>query len=105
MMNVMKRINTKTAMIGLLSLSMLGSMVIMPDSAEARRHWRDNGRWSRDWGYRDRSYRSYKTDKIIKGALVGAGVGAGAAVVTDRPVLRTSLIGAGIGAGVQALRY
>lgn len=47
----------------------------------------------------------YKTGKIIKGGVVGAGIGAGAGLLLDRPVGKTALVGAGIGAGTQAVRY
>ena len=54
---------------------------------------------------RRNSWVSYKTGKIIKGGLVGAGVGAGVGYVTDHHIGKSALVGAGIGAGIQALRY
>jgi hypothetical protein len=47
----------------------------------------------------------YKTGKIIKGGLVGAGIGAGAGLLLDKNVGKSALAGAGIGAGAQAVRY
>ena len=47
----------------------------------------------------------YKTGKIIKGGLVGAGIGAGTGLLLERNVGRNALLGAGLGAGTQALRY
>ncbi len=47
----------------------------------------------------------WKTRKILKGGLVGAGVGAGAGLLLDKPVGKTAVVGAGIGAGSQAVRY
>ena len=47
----------------------------------------------------------YKTGKILKGALVGAGIGAGAGLLLERNVGKIALVGAGIGAGTQAVRY
>lgn len=47
----------------------------------------------------------YQTGKIIKGGLVGAGIGAGTGLLLDRNVGRSALVGAGLGAGTQAMRY
>lgn len=47
----------------------------------------------------------YQTGKIIKGGLVGAGIGAGAGLLLDKNVGKSALAGAGIGAGTQAVRY
>lgn len=44
------------------------------------------------------------TRQLIKGGAVGAGIGAGAAVLLDRPVGKSALVGAGVGAGTQAVR-
>lgn len=55
--------------------------------------------------YRDNRLVDYKTGKILKGGLVGAGIGAGAGLLLDRPVGKTALVGAGVGAGTQAVRY
>lgn len=46
-----------------------------------------------------------KTGKIVKGALIGGGIGAATGVVLDKPVLKSGVIGAAVGAGVQAVRY
>jgi hypothetical protein len=109
---------------GLLSFAltasmMMGAIGLMPQ-ANASQCWRDshsrlhcnNGhRYSRyqgrDYYYDDSrsSWVDYQTGKILKGGLVGAGIGAGSGLLTGRSVGRQSLIGAGIGAGVQATRY
>jgi len=47
----------------------------------------------------------YKTGKILKGGLIGAGIGAGAGLLLERNVGKTALVGAGLGAGTQAVRY
>jgi len=76
---------------------LLGSLVSMP-SAQAYRHHRY---------YYDQNHRmvDYKTGKILKGGLVGAGIGAGTGLLMDGNVGRNILIGAGLGAGTQAVRY
>jgi hypothetical protein len=43
--------------------------------------------------------------KVVKGALVGGGIGAVTGVVLNRPIIQTGLIGAAVGAGTQAIRY
>lgn len=107
-----------------LAASMLtGSLMIMAPEAEAKHCFRDgrgrvhcdNGRhngwrhFTRDGRYyyddRRRSFFDTKTGKIVKGTLIGAGVGAGAGYLLDRPVGKSAVLGAGIGAGVQATRY
>lgn len=60
---------------------------------------------SRYYDNRRHAWVDYKTGKILKGGLVGAGVGAGAALLMDRHVGKSALVGAGIGAGTQAVRY
>lgn len=64
----------------------------------------DNGH---DYYYdcRRQSWVDYQTGKILKGGLVGAGIGAGAGLLLDRNVGKSALIGAGLGAGAQAVRY
>lgn len=78
--------------IGLLS----GATGLMPNAqAQSRRYY-------------DQAHRplvSYKTGKIIKGSVIGAGIGAGTGLLLDGNVGRNALIGAGLGAGTQALRY
>lgn len=113
-----------TASKKLLSLAMVTGMTlgtlgfVAPESAYADRCWRDkhgrkhcdNGRhYSRDGRYyyddHRRSWFDTRTGKIVKGGLIGAGVGAGSAVLLDKSVGRSAVLGAGIGAGVQAIRY
>jgi hypothetical protein len=43
--------------------------------------------------------------KIVKGTLIGAGIGAATGAVFDKPILKSTVIGGAVGAGVQALRY
>jgi hypothetical protein len=95
---------------------MIFSSVAMMQQAQAG-HYDGQGRYHADNGhhygqYRDRYYDnrrhawvSYKTGKILKGGLLGAGIGAGAGLLLDRNVGKSALAGAGIGAGAQAVRY
>ena len=66
------------------------------------RHYSKNGRYY----YDDRrgSWYESRTGKIVKGGLVGAGIGAGAGYLLDRPLGKSAVLGAGIGAGVQATK-
>lgn len=100
----------------LLALLCAGSLAsFLPAEAHPRGHARysrhDHGRHhghARNRHYHDQrrdSLVDYKTGKILKGGLVGAGVGAGAGLLLDRPVGKTALVGAGVGAGTQAVRY
>ena len=74
-------------------------------TADAK-HYRGYNRYDQGRHYDNRRGGiDYKTGKIIKGGVVGAGIGAGAGLLLDRPVGRTALVGAGIGAGTQAVRY
>jgi hypothetical protein len=90
----------------LLALLLIG-LVAFPVDADAR-HYRGYSRYNQGYSNRyygrDR-YADYQTGKILKGGLVGAGIGAGAGLLLDRPVGRTALVGAGVGAGTQAVRY
>lgn len=96
------------------ALMLLGSGIWMPE-AEAKQCWRDhknrlhcdNGRRGNRYYYDRRrgSWFDSRTGKIVKGGLVGAGVGAGAGYLLNRPVGRSAVLGAGVGAGVQATRY
>lgn len=101
--------------IGLLA----GSTGWMPEAQAKHGRYDHHGRYHSNNGhhyaygrYRDRYYDNrrhgwvdYKTGKIIKGGLVGAGIGAGAGLLLDRNVGKSALIGAGLGAGTQAVRY
>jgi hypothetical protein len=86
----------------LLTLGVLtGSLGALP-AAQAHR-WND---------YRYRNYHhsraglvDYQTGKILKGGLIGAGIGAGTGLLLEGNVGRNALIGAGLGAGTQAIRY
>ncbi|WP_373532186.1 hypothetical protein [Vampirovibrio sp.] len=89
----------------LLSTLMVATFLLTGTSllptADAK-HYRNHGRYNdarRPGGV------DYKTGKIIKGGLIGAGVGAGAGLLLDRPVGRTAVVGAGVGAGTQAVRH
>lgn len=106
----------KTMRILLLVGVMLVGMVLLPLSAEARQHcwWDKHHKKHCDKGHHkgwskvypdDTPLLDFKTRQILKGGLVGAGIGAGAGVILDRPVAKTSVIGAGVGSGVQAVKY
>jgi len=82
----------------LLAASLLLAGTSFLTAADARHYSRYND-------YRRPSGIDYKTGKIIKGGVIGAGVGAGAGLLLDRPVAKTALVGAGVGAGTQAVRY
>lgn len=106
---IQRALSSKKAAISSLCLvAMLAGSMMTPfaQTAEARRHY-DDRYYGRDYGYRGNNGQlfSYKTGKILKGGLIGAGVGAGSAIVFDKPMLKSSVLGAGIGAGVQAIRY
>jgi hypothetical protein len=94
-----------------------GALGLFPEAqAQGRydhygRYHSDHGHWSRAYGrYSDYDRRRHgwmddRTGKILKGGLVGAGIGAGAGLLLDRNVGKTTLVGAGVGAGTQAVRY
>lgn len=100
----------------LLTIGVLtGALGVLP-SAEAHRRYNHHhknyyqGRaYSNNGRYNQDHYRSglvdYQTGKILKGGLIGAGIGAGTGLLLERNVGRTALIGAGLGAGTQAIRY
>jgi hypothetical protein len=105
---IQRALSSKKAVVSSLCLvAMLAGSMMAPfaQTAEARHRYDD--RYDRDYGYRggDQPLFGYKTGKILKGGLIGAGVGAGSAIVFDKPMLKSSVLGAGIGAGVQAIRY
>jgi hypothetical protein len=95
-------------MVGML----FGVCMSAPDAHAKSHYWRDkHGRLHDNYGHRyyyDRrrsSWVDYQTGKILKGGLVGAGIGAGASLLLDRNVGKGALLGAGLGAGTQAVRY
>jgi hypothetical protein len=103
----------------LLATALMGITLSVSPPAEAGHCWWDyHGRKHCDrglhkgWHKNKRIYpddtplvADYKTRQIVKGGLIGAGIGAGTAVVLDKPVAKTAVVGAGIGSGVQAVRY
>lgn len=89
-----------------------GGLISVPEAQAKHKYWRDSrGRVHDNYGhqyYYDRRHDSwvdYQTGKILKGGLVGAGIGAGASLLLDRNVGKGALLGAGLGAGTQAVRY
>lgn len=78
-----------------------GFFIEMPSASAYNRHY---ARHYRDYD-RGRPLVGYKTGKIIKGSLIGAGIGAGTGLLMDGNVGRNALLGAGLGAGTQAIRY
>lgn len=107
----------KKQLSALLLLTTLAGTTLAPLPAEAKhcrwnhhgRHHDNNGRhkgWNQNFrNNHDEHLVSWKTSKILRGGLVGAGVGAGAGLLLNKPVGRTALVGAGVGSGVQAVRY
>ncbi len=95
----------------LLAASMILGTVGIHPQAEANNglHKGHYKHYSRDRRYyyddRRHSWFDTKTGKIVKGSLVGAGIGAGAGYLLDKPVGKGAVLGAGLGAGVQATRY
>jgi hypothetical protein len=100
----------------IMSLVMLLSTWVSMPLAQARhydghrQYYSDNGHHygqykNRYYDRRRHAWVDYKTGKIIKGGLIGAGIGAGAGLLLDRHVGKSALAGAGIGAGTQAVRY
>lgn len=99
----------------LLALTLAGSLASFSTAEAKHYHNRHYSRhdYGRHYGHAHNQYYDdrrgggldYKTGKILKGGLVGAGIGAGAGLLLDRPVGKTALVGAGIGAGTQAVRY
>jgi hypothetical protein len=98
----------------LLTTAMLSGVMFAtaPEAHAKQGYWRDkHGHVHDNWGHeyyynRNRnSWVDYQTGKILKGGLVGAGIGAGASLFLDRNVGKGALLGAGLGAGTQAVRY
>jgi hypothetical protein len=96
-----KKMRFKQFLSTFLAASLLLAGTSFLTTADAK-HYRGHGRYN---DYRRSNSVDYKTGKIIKGGVIGAGVGAGAGLLLDRPVGRTALVGAGVGAGTQAVRY
>lgn len=94
----------RTVSMVLAGVLLLLSLVAIPNGADAK-HRGPHGRAYGYYDQRQNRWVDYQTGKIIKGGLVGAGIGAGAGLLLDRPVGKTALAGAGIGAGTQAVRY
>jgi len=97
----------------LLSLAMLTAMafgmVTATQTAQAAYYDRQghyhSGHRTYYYDQRRHGWFDYKTGKILKGGLIGAGIGAGAGLLLDRNVGKSALVGAGLGAGTQAVRY
>lgn len=86
---------------GLLS----GALGFLPTAqAQARRYYGHTSNYTSRYDHRKPMF-SYKTGKILKGSLVGAGIGVGTGLLLDKNIGKTALVGAGLGAGTQALRY
>lgn len=90
--------------------SLLGSPLYAQAQCWTDKHGRTHCDQGKHNGWYNRNLGSgsgldWKTQKIIKGSLLGAGVGAGAGLLLDKPVAKTAILGAGIGAGTQATRY
>lgn len=105
------RVNRILGLVLTVSL-LLSNLVAVPEASAKNRYWRDHhGRVHDNYGHqyyynkRRGSWVDYKTGKILKGGLVGAGIGAGASLLLDRNVGKGALLGAGLGAGTQAVRY
>lgn len=83
---------------GLLS----GALGFLP-TAQARRYYGHT--YNHTSRYDRKPLVSYKTGEILKGSLIGAGIGVGTGLLLDKNIGKSALIGAGLGAGTQALRY
>jgi hypothetical protein len=98
----------------MLAVSLLlgtGLGFVAPEAQARQNYWQDkHGRVHHNghqyyYDRRHNSWADYQTGKILKGGLVGAGIGAGASLLLDRNVGKGALLGAGLGAGTQAVRY
>ena len=78
---------------------------ILGNAPTASAHSRYSNHYYHRYYDRPRPLVGYKSGKIIKGGLIGAGIGAGTGLLMDGNVGRNALIGAGLGAGTQAMRY
>ena len=86
-----------------------------PHHARAHGFHQNNQFWggnTRGWqGTRGahRQHRRHRNEgfgtRVLKGGLIGAGVGAGSAVILDRPVGKSAAVGGAVGAGVEAVRH
>jgi hypothetical protein len=67
-------------------------------------NWR-NDRYDDRPVYRGRAYQGRSlTESVVRGGLIGGGVGLGAGYFTDRDLLPSALVGAAVGAGVEVVR-
>jgi hypothetical protein len=109
----------------ILALSVMTSVAFIPSASADHdrddwgrfhnrgRHlgWVNNQYDRNDFRRYNRSYSGqnqwlgWKGQKVVKGAAVGAGVGAAAGALTDRSILKGALLGSAVGAGAQAIRY
>lgn len=108
--------STRALSLTIIASLLAGSASLLP-AAEAKHYYGHQNVYQGNNGnhygqYKDRYYDNrrhawvdYKTGKIIKGGLVGAGLGLGAGLLLDRNIGKSTLAGAGIGAGTQAVRY
>lgn len=99
-----------TALVAGLLACTLGAFLVPP--ASAQNCWRSkNGHVQCANGnhyYYDKprnTWVDYKTGKVLKGGLIGAGIGVGTSLLLDRNIGQGALLGAGLGAGTQAVRY
>lgn len=67
------------------------------------RGWNKNGGDHNNDGH-SRLLPDGRSGQIVKGGLLGAGIGAGAGLLLDKPVAKSAVLGAGIGAGSQAIK-
>lgn len=98
----------KRTLTAVLTSMMLTGAMVLPNQSAFADHGRHLGWYKGHRAYYDdrrHSIVDYKTGKILKGGLIGAGIGAASGFVFDRPIARSAVLGAGIGAGVQAVRY
>ncbi len=98
-----KKNTMKQLWIVMLTLGVLSGMTgVLPQAQASHRY---HQRYNHHYDNRREPLVDYKTGKILKGSLVGAGIGAGTGLLLEQNVGRNALIGVGLGAGTQALRY
>ncbi len=95
---------------------MITAILLIPTPAMASHCWWDHyghehcdqGQhrgWYKHEDTRQQPLLDWKTKEILKGGVVGAGVGAGAGLLLHKSVGKTALVGALVGSGTQATRY